>query len=106
MFTLTIGDENRGNVYANCEIIAIILEPEFGMGKYGDYELAIHISYGNGIRVVKLTDTYNRKDLVAKWTAGLNLKILELNKEKELTKDKIFEEIEKMILIKNIGKKI
>lgn len=101
MFTLTLNEDEYGNVYKDCEIIAIELERASWDYKY---ELVVHVSYGNGIKVVKISNTYEQKDLVPKWIEGFKLKILELNKEKELTREKILEEIEKVILIKNLGK--
>ena len=101
MFTLTLNEDGYGNVYKDCEIIAIELEQ--ASWDY-EYELVVHVSYGNGIKVVKISNTYEQKDLVPKWIEGFKLKILELNKEKELTRGKILEEIEKVILIKNLGK--
>ena len=106
MFTLTLNEDEYGNVYKDCEIIAIELELTHRWCNCGDddYELVVHVSYGNGIKVVKISNTYEQKDLVPKWIEGFKLKILELNKEKELTRKKILEEIEKVILIKNLGK--
>jgi len=104
MFTLVLNEDGYGNVYKDCEIIAIELERM--LCNFGDpeSELVVHVSYGNGIKVVKISNTYEQKDLVPKWIEGFKLKILELNKEKELTRRKILEEIEKVILIKNLGK--
>lgn len=106
MFTLVLNEDEYGNVYKDCEIIAIELERVYRLGDCGvpKYELVVHVSYGNGIKVVKISNTYEQKDLVSKWIEGFKLKILELNKEKELTRGKILEEIEKVILIKNLGK--
>ena len=105
MFTLVLDEDTYGSVYKDCEIIAIELERTYqiGPGEY-DYELVVRVSYGNGIKVVRVSKTYEQKELVTKWTDGFKLKMLELNKEKELTRKKILEEIEKVILIKKLGK--
>ena len=79
MFTLTLNEDGYGNVYKDCEIIAIELERTLcNCGDY-EYELVVHDSYVNGIKVVKISNTYERKELVTKCTAGFKLKLSELS---------------------------
>ena len=105
MFTFLSTGDNCGNVYMYCEIISIELDDEFVHITDQDkesYQLRVLIKYG-GMYNITVTKKYLKKDIAANHINALVNVIKKINNYTQISKATMLEEIEKVILRKNVS---